>query len=137
MRLQPVLQGARFPVRQQADGPARSDVHQDDPVDLAAPQGEIIDSEDLRRGADPGLGQRGDQPQQRGPVRRGAQHGGQPGPGPARQSEPEIPCRGPTCINDQAATVSQRIHPSARVLAKCSSTRQAGCLAAGRCALIV
>jgi hypothetical protein len=52
--------------------------------------GEVIDPEDLRRGADPGLGQDGDQPQQRGPVRRGAQRGGQPGPGPARRREPDL-----------------------------------------------
>ena len=90
MRRQPGLQGDGFPVRQQADGLARRDVHQDGPVDLAAPQREIIDPEDLRAGANRGLGQGGDQPQQRGPVRRGAQHGGQPGPGPARQCEPDL-----------------------------------------------
>jgi hypothetical protein len=90
MRLQPGLQGAGFPVRQQLDRLARRDVHQDGPVDLAAPQGEVIDPEDLRRGADPRLGQGGDQPQQRGPVHRHAQDGGQPGPGPARQLQPDL-----------------------------------------------
>jgi hypothetical protein len=78
MRLQPGLQGAGFPVRQQLDRLARRDVHQDGPVDLAAPQGEIIDPQDLRGGAGRRLRQGGDQPQQRGPVRRDAQHGGQP-----------------------------------------------------------
>jgi hypothetical protein len=90
MRRQPGLQGAGFPVRQQVDRPPGADVHQDGPVDLPAPQGEIIDPEDLRGGADDGLGQGGDEPQQRGPVRRRAQRGGQPGPGPARQREPDL-----------------------------------------------
>jgi hypothetical protein len=90
MRLQPGLQGAGFPVRQQLDRLARSDVHQDSPVDLAASEREVTGPEDLRRGADPRLGQGGDQAQQRGPVRRGAQRGGQPGPGPARQRESDL-----------------------------------------------
>ena len=40
------------------------DATQVGPVDPAAPQREIIDPEDLRRGADHGLGQGRDQPQQ-------------------------------------------------------------------------
>jgi hypothetical protein len=56
MRLQPGLQGAGFPVRQQVDRLPRSDIHQDGPVDTALPQGEVVDPEDLRRGTDPGLG---------------------------------------------------------------------------------
>jgi hypothetical protein len=90
MRLQPALQSARFPVRQQVDRLPGGDVHQDGPVDTALLQGEIINPEDLRRGADGGLRQCGDQPQQRGPVRRGAQRGGQPGSGPARQREADL-----------------------------------------------
>jgi hypothetical protein len=73
MRLQPALQGSGFPVRQQLDRLAGGNVHQDGPVDLAAPQREITGPEDLRGGADRGLGQGGDQPQQRGPVRRDTQ----------------------------------------------------------------
>ena len=66
------------------------DVHQDGPVHVPFPQGEIIDPEYLRRGADPGIGEGGDQPQQRGPVHRGAQRGGQPGPGPAGQRQGDL-----------------------------------------------
>ena len=80
MRLQPGLQGAGFPVRQQVDRLPRGDVHQDGSVDAAIPQGEVVDPEDLRRGTDRGLGRGGDQPQQRGPVGRDAQQvpAGQP-----------------------------------------------------------
>jgi hypothetical protein len=34
------------------------DIHQDGPVDTVLPQGEVTGPEDLRRGADHGLGQR-------------------------------------------------------------------------------
>jgi hypothetical protein len=54
------------------------------------PQGEIIDPEDFWCGADNGLGQSGDQPQQRGPVHRGAQNRSQPGPGPASQRQGDL-----------------------------------------------
>ncbi len=91
MRLQPGLQGAGFPVRQQLDRLARSDVHQDSPVDLAASEREVIDPEDLRRGADLRFGQSGNQAQQRSPVHRDTQRGGQPGPGPPRQRQPDRP----------------------------------------------
>ena len=90
MGLQPGLEGARFPAGQQVDRLPGGDVHQDGAVDMAALQGEIIDSEDLRRGADDGLGQSGDQPQQRGPVHRGAQNRSQPGPGPAGQRQGDL-----------------------------------------------
>jgi hypothetical protein len=90
MRLQPGLQGAGFPVRQQVDRLPRGDVHQDGSVDAALPQGEIAGPEDLRRGTDRGLGHGGDQPQQRAPVGHSAQRGGQPGSGPARQRQPDL-----------------------------------------------
>ena len=90
MGLEPGLQGAGFPVRQQLDRLPGGDVHQDSPVDLALPQREVVDPEDLRRGADRRLGQGGDQAQQRGAVHRGAQRGGQPGPGPAGQRQPDL-----------------------------------------------
>jgi hypothetical protein len=87
MRPQPVSERPGFPVSQQVDRLTGGNVYQDGPIDMATPQGEVVDPEDLRRGADRRLGPGSDQAQQRGPVHHRAQRGGQPGPGPARQRQ--------------------------------------------------
>jgi len=91
VRLQPGFQGGGLAVGQQLDRLPAGQVDQHGAIDPPFPQGEIIHAGHLRRGADLRFGQGGDQAQQRGPVHRDTQHGGQPGPGPARQRQPDLP----------------------------------------------
>ena len=65
MGLQPGLDSGRFPVWQQVDRVSGAHVHQDGPVDVSLAQREITGPEHLRRRADPGFGEGGDQAQQR------------------------------------------------------------------------
>jgi hypothetical protein len=87
--LQPPLQGGGLAVGQQVDDLTGLGVGHHGAVDLALAQREVIHPGDLRRGRHHGIGQRHDQPQQRGGVHRDAQGGSQPGTRPPGQLQPE------------------------------------------------
>ena len=87
--LQPVLQRGGLTVGQQVDDLPGLGVGDHGAVDVALAQREVVHPGDLRRGRHHGIGQRHDQPQERGGVDRDAQGGGQPGTRPPGQLQPE------------------------------------------------
>ena len=129
--LQPLLQRGGLAVGQQVDDLARLGVGHHGAIDLPLAQREVVDPGDLRRGCHHGIGQRHDQPQQRGGMHRDAQDGGQPGTRPPGQLKPEtaqhLPQRqgAPQIAGAQAlGLLGERHRPAPRVRAAEPAHRQ-------------
>jgi hypothetical protein len=88
MRAQPGGERVGLPIGEQVDRPMGVDVDQHGAVHVPAPEREIVHAQH-RHGADLRVRQRADQPQQRAPARRQAQHVGQPGTRPPGQRQPD------------------------------------------------